>query len=87
MSDDIQDYVNDTEHKLINAGHQIINLTCYYNVGKLFLMKPGTWLVLTEIGNCPSTTSLYSVDVGAPKLKMLCGEGRSRKEGEGKEEK
>ena len=45
-------------------------------------MRPATWMVLTEMGNRPSTTSLCSVDVGAPKLAMLCGEGRSRKDGE-----
>ena len=30
-----------------------------------------TWLVWTEMGNCPSTTSLYSLETGAPKLTML----------------
>ena len=42
-----------------------------------------TWLVWREMGNCPSTTSLYSLDTGAPKLTMLCRgeEGRQGEEG------
>ena len=30
-------------------------------------------LVCREMGTCPSTTSLYSLETGAPKLTMLCG--------------
>ena len=60
---------------------KLINITWYW-YGQVFPNERAlTWLVWTEMGNCPSTTSLYSLETGAPKLTMLWGrEGKEEEE-------